>query len=237
MTQLSKSIMLQALSKNYQNIITLVIFLSCLGLYLWLTGKGEYNLFSPTELKAIIREFGVFSSLIYMGILALSVVISPIPGAPLVVAGGAIFDFPLAGFYSVVGGFLGGLVAYLIGRTLGDSTLQSLTERVTFPPSFARSIEISKQYKDKHGGWLVFFSRLFPVLPFGFISYAFGIVRLPAPSYALGTLLGMIPPTLLLSYLGESLTISLMRTILVAVVLLLMLVGFPLLLRRYGYMI
>ncbi len=49
-------------------------------------------------------------------------------------------------------------------------------------------------------------SRLLPVLPFGFLSYAWGLANVPARSYAIATLLGMTPPTLLLNYLGEDVT-------------------------------
>ncbi len=209
--------------RNSQNWITLLILLLCMGIYVWLSFQGDYNLFTPAGLKAMIQELGVWSALVYMGILALSVVISPIPGAPLVVAGGVIWGFPMAGLYSVVGGLLGGLVAYCIGRTLGDSTLQMLT---------GKSIQINQNYKDHYVGWLVFFSRLFPVLPFGFISYGAGIAQIPAKSYTLGTLLGMTPPTLLLSYLGESLTTSILRTALIAIVILILFVGVPLALRQ-----
>jgi len=134
-----------------------------------------------------------------------------------------IWGFPLAGLYSVIGGLIGGLVAYFIGLTLGDSTLQMLT---------GKSIQINQDYKDHYAGWLVFFSRLFPVLPFGFISYGAGIAQLPARSYAVGTLLGMTPPTLLLSYLGESLTTSILRTGLMVVVVLVLFVGVPLVFRQ-----
>jgi len=49
---------------------------------------------------------------------------------------------------------------------------------------------------------------------------------------AVGTLLGMIPPTLLLSYLGESLTTSMTRTIIVLFLILILFVGLPFLMRR-----
>lgn len=185
-------------------------------------GSADINLFTPTGLKAAIQDQGVFSALVYMGILALSVIVSPIPGAPLVIAGGAIWEFPLSGIYSILGGFIGGMVAYLIGRTLGHSTIQTLTNR---------SLAIPEEYKNKYAGWLIFFSRLFPVLPFGFISYSSGIAQLPSKSYAVGTLLGMTPPTILLSYLGESLTTSMTRTIIVLILILILFVGLPFLLR------
>lgn len=211
--------------KNYQNAIILLILMACLALYWWLALGGNNNLLTPAGLKATIHEFSPFSPLIYMGILALSVIISPIPGAPLVVAGGAVWEFPLGGLYSVMGGFVGGLVAYSIGRTLGNPAIQALT---------GRAIQWEQTDKEKYAAWFVFFTRLLPVLPFGFISYGSGIAKLPAQSYAIATLLGMTPPTLMFSYLGQSLTTSIMGTILVSILLLILLVGLPLGMRRWN---
>jgi len=208
---------------NSQNFLTLVVLIGAIGSYLWLAFSADMNLLTPTGLKAAIQDQGAFSALIYMSILALSVIVSPIPGAPLVIAGGAIWEFPLSGIYSILGGFTGGMIAYLIGRTLGHSMIQTLTNR---------SLDLPEEYKNKYAGGLIFFSRLFPVLPFGFISYGSGIAQLPSKSYAVGTLFGMTPPTLLLSYLGESLTTSMTRTIMVLILILILFVGLPFLLRR-----
>lgn len=204
---------------NSQNFLTLVVLIGAIGSYLWLAFSAEINLLTPAGLKAVIEDNSVLSALVYMGILALSVIVSPIPGAPLVIAGGAIWEFPISGIYSILGGFTGGMVAYLVGRTLGHSTIQTLTNR---------SLDLPEQYKNKYAGWLIFFSRLFPILPFGFISYASGIARLSPKSYVVGTLLGMTPPTLLLSYLGESLTTSMTSTILVLILILILFAGLPL---------
>ena len=197
--------------RNAQNVIALILFLLCLTIYIWFAVSGDNHLLTPTGLKETVQELGVFGPLIYMGILALSVVVSPIPGAPLVIVGGVIWEFPLAGIYSIVGGFSGGVFAYLIGRYFAASTIEAIT---------GKSINLGKKYQS--AGWFVFLSRLLPVLPFGFISYASGVARLAASSYLVGTLLGMIPPTLLLSYFGKSLTLSVVQeniTLILAVIL------------------
>ncbi len=188
--------------RNAQNIIAIIVFLLCFTIYVWFALSGDNHLLTPTGLKETVQELGAFGPLIYMGILALSVVVSPIPGAPLVIAGGVIWEFPLAGIYSIVGGFSGGVFAYLIGRYFAASTIEAIT---------GKSINLGKKYQEQSAGWFVFLSRLLPVLPFGFISYASGVARLPASSYLVGTLLGMIPPTLLLSYFGKSLTLSVVQ--------------------------
>jgi len=212
---------------NYQNFMTLLIIIICLLFYGWLTFKGEHNLLTPTGLQQAMQELGWWAPLIYMGILALSVIISPIPGAPLVVAGGVIWELPLAGIYSVMGGFLGGLVAYWIGRTLGDTAIQSIT---------GRSLQLISEQQKSYAGWFVLIMRLFPVLPFGLISYTSGLAKLPATSYALATLIGMTPPTFLLSYWGQSLTTDIFTTIIATLLVLIGLIGLPLLAHQWNWL-
>lgn len=59
------------------------------------------------------------------------------------------------------------------------------------------------------------------------MSYAAGITRLSVKIYAAATLLGMIPPTFLLSYAGQSLTATIPQMVAISIVLLVLLVGLP----------
>lgn len=207
------------LPKTHPLIVAAVI--ATLALLVWLLLKDQTALFTPTGLRQAVEHLGHWGPTLYMGVLALSVIISPIPGAPLVVMGGVVWG-PVAGVYSIVGGFAGGLVAYAIGRTLGQAAVQTLT---------GRSLTIAAEGKDIGAG-LVLVSRLLPVLPFGFLSYGWGLADVPARPYAIATLLGMTPPTLLLSYLGEGFTSQASGALVLTIVALLLLVGLPLLLRR-----
>jgi uncharacterized membrane protein YdjX (TVP38/TMEM64 family) len=178
-------------------------------------------------LKQAIEGTGVWGILAYMGVIALSVVISPIPGAPLTMAAGAVWGAIPAGIYSVIGGFLGGLVAYYIGLTLGRSVVRALTGKVVY---------FSKERGEKLLGVIIFVTRLLPVMSFDLISYAAGLTGLSFPIYAIATLLGMIPSTLLLTYLGEAFTLNLPLGIALAGVFVVFLVGLPWGIRRYNWL-
>lgn len=184
------------------------------------------NLLNPLQLENILQQLGALGPIVYMAVLALSVVISPIPGAPLAVVGGMVWGMPLGGIYSVGGGFLGSLLAYWIGRTLGHSAIQTLT---------GKSIYLTQNRGDRTLGWLIFLSRLLPVFPFDVLSYGAGIARLPLNLYAPATLLGMIPPTFLLAYTGRSLTTTPSQLIAVTGALLVLLVGLPWIAHRYNW--
>jgi uncharacterized membrane protein YdjX (TVP38/TMEM64 family) len=215
---------------NRHNGIALGIFLLCLFICLWLTQPGfnhfMVNLFTPDGFEQVVRRLGRWGVLIYIGLIALSVVVSPIPSAPLAVIAGALWGTVLAGIYSVIGGFLGGLIAYYLGRTLGRSAIKALTGKI---------IVFSQRKGEIYLGWLIFVSRLLPVLSFDLISYGAGMTGLSLPIYATATLLGMIPSTFLLTYLGDAIVVNFPQGIVLSIMFLMILVGLPWGIRRYNW--
>lgn len=215
---------------NRQNLIALVVLFLCLLSCWWLLNPDingfMLNIFTPTGFQQIIRRLGSFGPLIYIALIALSVVISPIPGAPLAVIAGALWGPIPAGIYSVIGGFLGSLIAYYIGGTLGRSTIRALT---------GKAIYFSKKRGEAYVGWLIFLTRLFPVLPFDLISYGSGVAGLSLSIYMTATLLGMIPSTFLLSYAGSAFITGVPQGIALGAILTIVLVGLPWGIKRYNW--
>lgn len=210
----------------HPNGAALAIAVACALVAGWLLLEPSPDLFNPTALKSTLQQMGAWGPVIYIAVLALSVVVSPVPGAPLAVAAGMVWGMPMAGLYSVIGGFLGSLIAYFIGRTLGHTAIRALT---------GKSIFVDAHRGARYLGWLIFFSRLFPVLPFDGVSYGAGMLKLSIKVYGVATLLGMIPSTFLLSYAGESFTATLPQNVVISLLLLLMMVGLPWLAHRYNW--
>ncbi len=212
---------------NRQNAISLAVLLLSLFIYGLVSTQSEANLLTPQGLKQAIHGTGAWGILAYIGVIALAVVISPIPGAPLTMVAGAVWGAIPAGVYSVIGGFLGGLVAYCIGLTLGRSVVRALTGKVVY---------FSKERGEKLLGVLIFVTRLLPVMSFDLISYAAGLTGLSFHIYAIATLLGMIPSTLLLTYMGEAFTMGLPLGIAMAIIFGVLLVVLPWGIRRYNWL-
>jgi len=179
-----------------QNAIALFLLVICL-ISAW--RFLPFNALDPSQLLRSIRDLGLVGKLIYAGILVLAVVVSPIPGTPLTVAAGAVWSPWTAGIYGSLGVFVGSLLAYFLGRTLGRSLIQVLS---------GKTIHISKHRGELYVGWLLFFSHLLPIVPFDLMSYGAGMTRLSLSLYVIATLLGTLPGTFLLAYLGSSFTIA-----------------------------
>jgi uncharacterized membrane protein YdjX (TVP38/TMEM64 family) len=211
---------------NRQNVIAFSILLLCLVVCGWLWVQPDFDLFSAQGLEQAIQSWGWLGVLIYIGILILSVVISPIPSAPLAVTAGMVWGPIWAGIYSVIGGFLGGLLAYFIGHTLGRSAVHALTGKLIY---------FSKNRGEVYLGWVIFITRLLPVLSFDLISYGAGITGLSLPIYATATLLGMIPSTFFLTFLGSTFTVGLPFGIILSALFLTFLIGLPYGIHRYNW--
>ena len=212
---------------NYPNAVALIILFLCLLICVWLSIHPDLSLFAPESLLQKIKRLGVLGPIAYIGVLALSVIISPVPGAPIAVLAGTIWGSLLAGVYSVIGGFLGSAISYYIGRTLGRSAIQSLT---------GKNIYFTKQHGEIYLTWFIFLTRLLPILPFDLISYAAGIAGLSFPAYACATLLGMIPSTFLLTYLGSTFMVNKFSSIPLLIVFLILLIGLPWGIRRHNWL-
>ncbi len=211
---------------NQRNLIALGVLLLSLLVYDWVSTQVDANLLTPDGLQKAVSNVGVWGILVYIAVIALSMVISPIPGAPLAVAAGAVWGAIPAGIYSVIGGFSCSLIAYFIGRSLGRSAVKALTGKIIY---------FSKEKGEWLLGGLIFVTRLLPVLSFDLISYGAGLAGLSLPIYASSTLFGMIPSTLLLTYLGEAFTLDARAAILLSLVFVALLVLLPLGIRRYNW--
>ncbi len=160
---------------------------------------------------------GAWGPLLIIGLMALAIVLNPIPSAPIALAAGAVYGHTWGTLYVVIGAEIGALIAFAIARVFGhDLLLRLLGERVAL-------------------GWLgsqnaltgmVFVSRLLPFVSFDLVSYGAGLTPLKAWRFALATLLGLIPASFLLAHfggemanadLGDAMTVLLLIGLLVTV--------------------
>lgn len=179
----------------------------------WLTLAG---------LQAEIARAGVLGPAIYMVALAVSVVVSYIPGLPLAIAAGAMWGPLSAGIYTVVGGFIGSAIAYSLGRWWGPTALKWVTGKEQLFDAGKGEAAI---------GLTLFVTRLLPVFSFDAISYGAGVAGLSWPTYASATLLGMIPSTFAITYAGATIQMNWQMAVIYAIACGVVLLGSTWLLR------
>ena len=145
-------------------------------------------------LKRTLRDWGVLAPLLFMGLQALQVIVSPIPGEATGFLGGFLFGEWLGFLYSTIGLTFGSVVAFAIGRWLGAHFVQKLVSKETWTKlGFIVEAE---------GTILCFIVYLIPGLPKDIICYLFGISPMPMWVFAVVSGLGRMPGTWILSAQG-----------------------------------
>lgn len=148
----------------------------------------------PERLRALAEALGPWGPLAIVLGLAGAVVLSPIPSAPIALAAGAAYGGVWGTVYVVAGAQLGAMVAFGIARRFGHAPVR----RISW---IARWLDRTHSQAVLAG--LVFASRLLPFLSFDAVSYAAGLTALRVQWFALATLAGVVPVSLLLVWFGE----------------------------------
>ena len=149
----------------------------------------------PARFVEFLQSFGMLAPAVFVGIMALAVVVSPIPSLPLDLAAGAAFGPLLGTIYAVLGAEIGAIISFLIGRALGQELLSRLLKT---------NVVFCEKCSDHHLIGFIFFARLLPLFSFDLVSYGAGLTTMSLKAFALATLVGMIPPTFALVYFGSS---------------------------------
>jgi len=168
-------------------------------------------------LKHTLREWGVLAPVIFIGLQALQVIISPIPGELTGILGGYLFGQWVGLLYSTIGLTLGSVVAFAVGRWLGARYVRQLVSAdIWHKMGFIVEAE---------GAILCFIIFLMPGLPKDVTCYLFGLSPMPFWVFAVVSTLGRIPGTWVLSAQGartasgDYLQVVLLTAVVVAVAL------------------
>jgi uncharacterized membrane protein YdjX (TVP38/TMEM64 family) len=112
------------------------------------------------------------------------------------VVAGALFGLVIGALLALTAGVTGSIAAYVFGRKLGSPYL--VTHTNTDKKRMARFLR-------RHGFGAVFLTRVCPLVPCEIISLVSGALAIPAASFILATVLGMLPGSFLYAAFGSSL--------------------------------
>jgi len=174
--------------------IKVILFVAVIGLFLLVNSAWDIaSFFSPERLKNMLNSAGIYGPLLYIIMMALAVVISPIPSLPLDIAAGAVFGPFLGTLYSVIGALAGAVVSFQIARFLGREALEGF---------IGGHINFCTRCSDRLLSRVVLVSRLVPFISFDIVSYGAGLTKMSLRTFAVMTFIGMIPMTFVYNYFG-----------------------------------
>ncbi len=183
-----------------------------IALYWYLEHNDALMMFTDAAaIRAFIDVAGIWAPLLIIGLMAVAIVMSPLPSAPIALASGALFGHFWGTIYVIVGALLGAIIAFYIARLLGHDMIKK---------RFGDRLSLGLLGSQNALMWAVCVSRLIPFISFDVVSYAAGITAITFWRFAMATFVGIIPASFLLAHFGSEMASADTQRITVTVILL-----------------
>jgi len=150
------------------------------------------------QLVAWIRDAG-WAGLAIFVLAYVAAAVLFLPGSVLTLGAGFAYGIGLGTVAVAVAANLGAFVAFLLGRTVARGWVAAKVEQNPRFTAIDRAV-------GREGLKVVLLTRLSPIFPFNLLNYAFGVTQVSARDYVLGSLVGMLPGTVMYVYLGSLIT-------------------------------
>ena len=171
----------------------------------------------PSKIRDFVTQFGILSPVVFIMIYIVAAIFV-IPATLLTIASGIIFGTFLGTLYTVIGATIGATAAFLIAKSLGEEFVGSKLKT-----NFKKIYKYDKKLENQ-GFVSVLFLRIIPLFPFNAINFLLGLTKVKLNSFILGTVIGIIPGSFALAFLGESIATFNITNIILSVLLFLALI-------------
>ncbi len=152
--------------------------------------RGEFD---PFALAAIMRTHPA-APLVFLGLHVVAS-LTFVPRSLLGFAAGLVFGVWWGLLWAALGSVVGAVAGFLLARYVHAGIFEK-ARWTRFTALLGRA---------ERGGWrMVTLIRLVPVIPHSLSNYALGLTRLRLADFALGSLLGQLPLTVSMVYLGAA---------------------------------
>ena len=159
-------------------------------------------------LQDLIARLGLLGPLAVIGLLAVAIVLNPIPSAPIALAAGAVYGHIWGTLYVAIGSETGALIAFAIARLVGYDVLRRW---------FGARLSLGLLGSQNMLMVIVFVTRLMPFISFDIVSYAAGLTPLTIWRFAAATLAGIVPASFLLAHVGGEMASMDARRVMIAI--------------------
>lgn len=140
----------------------------------------------PAAFQALVDSYGFGGKLIFVGMVALQVLVAFIPGEPIELAAGYAFGFWEGSVLTLVGFVLGSWIVFALVRKFGVKLVE-----VFFSSDKIREFSFLKNPKKTKA--LAFILMLIPGTPKDFLSYFAGLTQLTLQQWLVIVIIGRLP--------------------------------------------
>jgi len=164
------------------------------------------------NLEKYVLNAGVWGPIVYVGVMIIAIVISPIPSSPLAIFAGTVFGLMWGMLWTMIGATLGAIIAFYLARIFGRPFVIKLV-------SEKKLSAIESRFQEHHLAWGIFFSRLLPLPFFDAISYAAGLTKISIKLFVISTMFGLMPLVFIFTYFGDIFADNLIEVTILVVIL------------------
>ncbi|MCW9046249.1 MAG: TVP38/TMEM64 family protein [Alphaproteobacteria bacterium] len=155
--------------------------------------------FDASALRTKIVDMGQLGPVVIVLTMAVAIVVSPLPSAPITALSGALYGHLWGAGYALIGAQLGAMIAFFIARKLGRKAVGKFVGNRRLPQGLSSQNGLTIS---------VLISRLIPAISFDIVSYLAGLTSITTVRFSVATFVGMIPMTFLFSHVGDRLIIG-----------------------------
>lgn len=150
---------------------------------------------TPGQVRTFVLSFGVWAPVIYLAVYGQPLV--PLPASVMTATAGLAFGTRWGVLAAMAGTTLRACAQFFVARLVGQEAVEKMLRG---------NVSTLYQTTGRIGFKTVFLIRFIPNFPFDVQNYALGFSEVRFAPYLLGTLLGLIPGTVVMVYFGHALT-------------------------------
>ncbi len=147
------------------------------------------------------------------------------PATLLFIASASVFPYPAAVAVNIVGLAISFTLPYYIGRFSGSDAMKLVTDKY---PKAHRLIS----YGQQNNLITVYISRAITFVPNDIVSMLHGALGMPFVSFIIGSLMGLLPEMLVVTYIGGRLSDLTFKSVLIMILLIVTTAVFSFLLNK-----
>ncbi len=166
----------------------LAVFLLLMLWVCWCAGRPLIRFVQePERFRAWVDSQGPAAPALFIGMVALQVVVAIIPGEPLEIAAGYAFGAVEGTLLCLAGTFLGSMAVFFLVRRFGTRAVE-----IFIPLEDLRPLRFLQKSEQRLRLW-VFFIFFLPGTPKDLLCYFVGLTKLPLRSWAVICLVARLP--------------------------------------------
>ena len=157
---------------------------------------GVKELTSPSYLRQILLDSGVFGIVLLIGLIAMSVPF-PIPSGPLVLTSGYVYGLVPGTIFAMIGNVIGASASFFLIHKFGRPLIEKFVDK-------KHIIHFDHLFK-KRGPSIAMISYILPLFPSDSVSMILGLTTISFPTFLSVLIMGHIPRYLIINSLGQDL--------------------------------